>query len=508
MKNEQIKIFFNEMFQRDDSGILSKKIKELLHKYSKRKKISDSYSGLQFEKLFPFQSIPKHSYSINNYISELKNGILPYNTNVAFPKFIGHMTSALPNFMPEIAYLISKLNQNVVKIETSNSVTYTERQTIAMLHELMFNKQKAFYKEHVHHKNSTLGIITSGGTLANVTALQCARNKAFPNSEIKGVNSQQKGVVMCSRLGHYSIKKAMGLLGLGSENLITIPTDNNHKIDVNILKQVIKSCQREQVRIIAIIGVAGTTECGSIDPLETLATIASIHNIYFHVDAAWGGAIQFSDTYSHLLKGIEKADSITIDGHKQLYLPMGIGGVLFKDEKTAILIEKQSEYIIRKTSPDLGKRSIEGSRPAHSLYLHASLKLLGKQKYAALIEKGIENALSMANYIDQLNDFELVTHPETNIFLYRYLPLAFRNKQLTKEDNVEINNFNKKLQKKQKEAGVSFVSYTTIISPKHNEQAIVGLRVVLANPLTNMGHFIEVIKEQRSLAKNVYEIGS
>lgn len=503
MENSERNTFFRETFLHRKTKLLSNKIKRMLKLYVRKEKIAKEYNQEKMKTVFPFQSIPNTSYSVKEYVSELENKLLPYTVNVGAPKFIGHMTSALPNFVPEVARLISTLNQNVVKLETSLSATFYERQAIAMLHELFYNAKKDFYNTHIHAIESTLGIITSGGTIANLTALQCARNKTYPNLEKKGFYQEQEGVVICSELGHYSIKKAMSLLGMGSINLITIPTDDKNKIRVDLLEEKITEYQRKEHKIIAIIGVAGTTECGSIDPLEVLSKIAKTYNIYFHVDAAWGGPIQFSEEHSYLLNGIENADSITIDGHKQLYLPMGLGLVLFKHPKTATLIEKKSEYIIRKNSIDLGKRTIEGSRPANSFYLQAGLKLLGKQKYGWLIDKGIENAKFMASYIDSLNDFELLTYPETNIFLYRYLPEGYNKENMTELLNNRLNTFNKALQKKQLRTGSSFVSFTTVVLEKYGKQKIIGLRVVLANPLVKIGHLFKIIEEQRNLAKQI-----
>ncbi|GAA3625835.1 aminotransferase class V-fold PLP-dependent enzyme [Flavivirga jejuensis] len=502
-KDKEINKFLATAFKNYKRTTLSKKIERMLGLYKRKKNVSKRYNQQSMERLFPFKSIPETNYPVKDYIIELERKILPYGTNVSSPKFIGHMTSALPNFTLDVAKLIASLNQNVVKLETAQSATFYERQAIAMLHELLYSNTKEFYEKHIHQTNSTLGIVCSGGTIANLTSLQCARNLLYPQIEKKGLYNESKGVVLCSELGHYSIKKSMGLLGIGSDSLITIPTDDQNKICIDTLKKTIHECQKKQLKIIALIGIAGTTECGSIDPLDALAEIAEIHNIYFHVDAAWGGSIKFSETYAYLLKGIEKADSITIDGHKQLYLPMGIGLVLFKDPKMAALIEKQSEYIIRKTSIDLGKRSIEGSRPAHSFYLQAGFKLLGKKMYARLIEKGIENTNNMADYLDTLDDFELLTFPETNIFLYRYIPETLGNIPKTKTVNKALNTFNKILQKKQMEAGNSFVSYTTVPLKKYDRDLIVGLRIVLASPLVNKTDLKLIIEEQRKLAKDI-----
>ena len=172
MKDKNIRSFLKRVFIHKKAALLSRKIRKILKTHAKKEIVSEKYSQQKMEESFPFQSIPTTSYSIKEYISELENKLLPYSTNVATPKFIGHMTSVLPNFVPEIARLVTTLNQNVVKLETSQSATFYERQVIAMLHELFYNHDKDFYTTHIHAINSTLGIITSGGTIANLTTLQ------------------------------------------------------------------------------------------------------------------------------------------------------------------------------------------------------------------------------------------------------------------------------------------------------------------------------------------------
>jgi glutamate decarboxylase len=172
--------------------------------------------------------------------------------------------------------------------------------------------------------------------------------------------------------------------------------------------------------------VAGSTDAGAIDPLAEIAGIADEANAHFHVDAAWGGPLLLSDQYRSRLAGIERADSVTIDGHKQLYLPLGIGLVLFRRPRFARAIEKHAHCLSRPGSADLGKRSLEGSRPGTALYLHAALNLIGRDGYAALVNDRIRKVRHMADTICARPDFELLMEPDSNVILYRYLPEACR----------------------------------------------------------------------------------
>ena len=247
------------------------------------------------------------------------------------------------------------------------------------------------------------------------------------------------------------------------------------------------------------MGVAGTTECGSFDPLSKIADLAEEFGIYFHVDAAWGGPLVFSEKHRELIAGMDRADSVTIDGHKQLYLPMGIGIVLFKNHETGKLIANQANYIIRASSPDLGRMGVEGSRAANVCYLQAALCLIGQQGYAHLLENSIATAAQMAADIIASADFELLNQPQANIFLYRYIPQTYRKLHTySAADNKAIDDFNIQLQNLQLSRGLTFVSRT--IFDKGTKQSVVGLRVVIANPLTTHDHCKAVLEDQRVLA--------
>jgi putative pyridoxal-dependent aspartate 1-decarboxylase len=370
----------------------------------------------------------------------------------------------------------------------------------------------------VQNSASTVGMITSGGTVANVNALWCARNRALgPERDFAGVEADglpsalehygyRGAVVVGSSLMHYSLEKAVGLLGLGTRFLRRVQVNHRNQVDLKALKDVLAECKRRKQLILALIGVAGTTDSGAIDPLPEMADLASEYGTHFHVDAAWGGAMLFSREHGSKLAGIERADSVTFDGHKQLYLPMGIGMVLFRDPKMAVHIEKQAHYIVRPGSFDLGRRSLEGSRPGMVLLLHAALNLIGRRGYEALIDEGIRKAQYLVRTLTTRPEFEVLVQPQMNIVLYRYLPQQYRSDgalhNLSEHDQLVINELNESLQRRQRRAGLTFVSRTTLDCTCHGHTIpLVALRAVLANPLTTEEDIKAVLDEQIRLAE-------
>jgi len=427
------------------------------------------------------------------------------------PLMIGHMTTALPYYMRPLSRLLTTMNQNVVKTETAKTFTFLEREALAQLHKALYGQTDEFYAQHVQNPGVMLGMITSGGTLANLTALWIGRNNQLGPAEgfagiekeglFKALNHHgfTDAKIIGSALMHYSMAKAADLLGLGLNGLVKVPVNDYYEVDLELLEAEIKGCLERKEMIVALVGICGATETGAIDPLEDMAALAKKYNLHFHVDAAWGGPNVFSKKQSALVKGITDADTITLDGHKQLYLPMGAGMCFMKDPESCLSIRKTANYIIRKESYDLGKFTVEGSRPGVALYLHANLNILGIKGYECLIDRSVRIAQYMAKEVLSSNCFELLVKPMANILLYRYLPEALRETQwtggLTIEQNAEIDEMNRKLQDKQKFIGKTFVSRTTLRCPKY-DVPIVALRVVIGNPLTDEAEIDAVFADQ------------
>ncbi|MDO6542358.1 pyridoxal-dependent aspartate 1-decarboxylase PanP [Photobacterium sanguinicancri] len=474
----------------------------------------------EIEKDFSSADIPETPSFVSDHTQFLLDKLVAQSVHTSAPSFIGHMTSALPYFLMPLSKIMIGLNQNLVKIETSKAFTPLERQVLGMMHNLIYDQADDFYTQWMHSANHSLGSFCSGGTIANITALWVARNNVLKaDGEFRGI--AQEGLframkhygyedlaILVSERGHYSLKKAADVLGIGRDCVIPIKTDENNRIRTDDLTKTLAELETKRIKPIAIIGVAGTTETGNIDPLDELASIAEQHQCHFHVDAAWGGATLMSNKYRHLLKGIERADSVTIDAHKQLYVPMGAGMVIFKNPASMTSIEHHAEYILRKGSKDLGSHTLEGSRSGMAMLLFASLNIISRPGYELLINASIEKAEYFADLINQQDDFELVTEPELCLLTYRYVPKATQQALLLATDDERntlleaLNDLTQFIQKRQRESGKSFVSRTRIHPKQWQRKITTVFRVVLANPLTSHDILHAVLKEQRILAQD------
>lgn len=517
---------------------------EMIHGFFQEKGgIHSSITLLELSKIFDQIAIPHSPQLIKDVLSEIKTNIIGHSVKVGSPYYIGHMTSAVPYFMILIEMIIAALNQNQVKIETAKASSFVERELVAWLHALIFNKRELFYKKNIQNHRVCLGNVTSDGTLANMTALLVAREKAFPPDKddfpglrIAGIDQAlryygySRGVILVSSRGHYSIKKSANVLGIGEENVLSISVDNNNKIDLKKLKRRIKRLQdktgHKRTKIIAIVGIAGTTETGNVDNLVALGDISKEAGTFFHVDACWGGSALLVDEYRSLFTGIEKADSVTIDAHKLLYCPMTMGLVLFRNEKDLNYIRHSSNYVIRRNSVDTGRFTIEGSRPFACLKPWASLKIIGREGYRLLFKEANQSTNYFKKILDNCGNFETLNKPELFILIYRFLPYVVKKQIRTwkqelslaqndhqkkeflhklKKLNHLVNSLNIKLHKALRRDDSSFVSRTLLESTSYRPQKVIVLRAVLINPLTDKSILNEIMMTQNRIGMKIWQ---
>jgi glutamate decarboxylase len=504
---------------------------EMIHDFFQEKGgIHSAITLPKLSEIFDQTTVPDSPHLIKDVLSEIKDKVTAHSVKVGNPYYIGHMISAVPYFMILMEMIIAALNQNQVKIETAKASSFVERELLAWFHRLIFNKTEKFYQRHIQNPRVALGNVTSDGTIANLTALMVAREKAFPpNGDFPGIRvagveralrhyGYERGVVIVSTRGHYSIKKAANMLGMGEENVLNIPVDEHNRMDVRRLYRKMESLKektgKKRTKIIAIVGIAGTTETGNVDNLQELGKAAREVGAHFHVDACWGGAALLVDEYRDLFKGIEGADSVSIDAHKLLYCPMSMGLVLFKSERDLNFLMQTANYIIRR------------NRPFACLKPWASLKIIGREGYGLLFKSAKQNTDSLREILDGRGNFEVLNLPELFILNYRFIPQIVK-KQLYEWDGVRkasgdrqevkelertvrkvnhiVNALNIKLHKALRLDDSTFVSRTTLESTRYRPQNIVVLRAVLVNPLTDEAILQEIVETQNRIGREIWK---
>jgi aromatic-L-amino-acid/L-tryptophan decarboxylase len=380
------------------------------------RRVTPEATPVQLEKLFD-EPLPEQGVSIDEILTRFRQDVAPNAMGVPSPLYFGQFN---PTPLPIGVWadvFTSMLNQNGGAWRNGPTSAMIEARVIRWLCELLNYGPRSF------------GTLASGGSEANLIALKCARDQAATTVKDHGVLSSSADlVVYASEQCHYSIDKSVDILGLGRNNLRKIPTDDRFHIRVDALREQLARDRDEGYVPACIVGVAGTTSSGVVDPIEELAAVARENNCWYHVDAAYGGPLAFSPQHKAKLQGIERADSITFDPHKWMFVPFSCGAVLVR-EGGGVLRESfdmSPEYL----NEDRGGADVEfdffrygqmGTRRFNSLKLWMAIKFMGREGYARTVERQIDLTQYLASRIDALPDFERVGEVETAVCCFRHV---------------------------------------------------------------------------------------
>ncbi len=309
----------------------------------------------------------------------------------------------------------------------------------------------------VGYPSEAAGNLSSGGSIANLIAIVTAR-------EAKGIKARtiEKGVIYLTVHAHHCIRKAIRIAGLEESVIRLVGLDDQYRMDASALEAQITTDRLEGLNPWLVIASAGTTDTGAIDPLEKISGIAKEHNLWFHIDAAYGGFFMLCPEGKQKLKGIELSDSVVLDPHKGLFLPYGLGLVLVKNGKDLHRAHQYSASYLQDAvgvhEDELSPADLSPELTKHfrGLRLWLPLKLHGLKPFRAAIEE----KMLLARYFRQellKIGFETGLEPELSVVIYRYIPK--KRKGLTLE---EINSFNEKLVQEIQADGRVFISSTIL----------------------------------------------
>ena len=276
------------------------------------------------------------------------------------------------------------------------------------------------------------GSVTSGGTESNLLALLLARDAAIARDY--GVDPAESGIpaqaagrlrILCSSVAHFSLARAAAQLGLGERSVLPVPVDAGHRLDPLLLARAAEQVAAAGETLLAVVGTAGTTDAGAIDPLADCARVARAHGAWFHVDAAYGGALLLSDLRRRLLAGIEAADSASVDLHKFGWQPIPAGLLLTRDPEALAPISRRVAYLSdlddeRAGYPNLLGRSLRTTRRADAVKILAACRHHGRDGYTRMIEGCFALAGHAAAAIERHPDLELALPPRLTTVLFRY----------------------------------------------------------------------------------------
>ncbi|MEV6245526.1 aspartate aminotransferase family protein [Streptomyces sp. NPDC051742] len=266
------------------------------------------------------------------------------------------------------------------------------------------------------------GVFTSGGTQSNLQALLLAREEAK-------TRDLAKLRIFSSECSHFSVQKSATLLGLGHDAVVSIPVDRNKRMQSVVLAAELAACRAEGLVPMAIVATAGTTDFGSIDPLPEIAALADEYGAWMHVDAAYGCGLLASPTRRHLLEGIERADSVTVDFHKSFFQPVSSSAVLVRDGATLRHATYHADYLnprrtIAEQIPNQVDKSLQTTRRFDALKLWMTLRVMGADGVGQLFDEVCDLAAEGFALLAADPRYDVVVEPQLSTLVYRYIPEA------------------------------------------------------------------------------------
>jgi aromatic-L-amino-acid decarboxylase len=304
--------------------------------------------------------------------------------------------------------------------------------------------------ELIGYPDDCAGNLSSGGSIANLSSIVAARDHQKITSD-----KVKQAVVYVSTQAHHCIFKAIRIAGLGECIIRYLPMDENYRIKPDVLQKYIVEDQQKNLIPFLVIASAGTTDVGAVDPLEKIGKIAKKHNLWLHVDAAYGGFFLLTEYGKRILKGIELSDSVVMDPHKGLFLPYGLGMVLVKNKKALMASQFYQANYMQDALPDAeesspAELSPELTKHFRGLRMWLPLQLLGLKPFRACLEEKLLLTRYFYSEIKKLG-FETAPYPDLSVTTYRYIPRK-----------GDANAFNKKIMEKIVDDGRVFISSTIL----------------------------------------------
>jgi L-2,4-diaminobutyrate decarboxylase len=411
-------------------------------------------------------------------LTRLFEDILKYSNHMHHPRYLGHQVSPAMPVTALAGFLGDFVNNGMAVYEVGPSATAIEKLVVE------------HFLERLGFSENGDGSITSGGTLANLTALLAAR-KAVSGTDVWEDGHGDKLAVMVSDEAHYCIDRACRIMGLGSEGIVKIPVNKNYHMDVARLEDAYRQATQNGFRIMAVVGSAPSTATGMFDDLEAIGRFCQKHGLWFHVDGAHGGAAIFSEKYRQLLNGIDMADSVVIDGHKMMLMPVITTLLLFKNKIHSYSTFSQKALYLWEDHAEeewfnISRKTFECTKLMMSIKYFAAMKAYGPGIFDEHVTRAFDLGRTFGEKILNRKGFELFLKPHCNIVVFRYTG------SLT--DDGQIDRLNTSIRSAMVRKGAFYVVQTRLENKT-------WLRTSLMNPLTGTAQLDELLDHIEALAK-------
>ncbi|XP_029442995.1 glutamate decarboxylase 1-like [Rhinatrema bivittatum] len=419
---------------------------------------------------------------------------LKYGVKTGHPCFFNQLSSGLDIVGLAGEWLTATANTNMFTYEIAPVFIVMEEIILKKMHELVG-----------WGENEADGIFSPGGTISNLYSVLVARYKYFPDVKTKGMMALPQIVLFVSEHSHYSLEKASAVLGIGTDNVIAVKSDERGKIIPSDLEAKILEAKKKGQTPFYVCTTAGTTVYGAFDPLANVADICEKYGLWMHVDAAWGGGLLMSKKHAFKLNGIERANSVTWNPHKMMGVPLQCSVILIREKgllhacnhlNAGYLFQPDKQYNI---AYDTGDKTIQCGRHVDVFKLWLMWKAKGTCGFELQINKCLELAEYLYKKLKTQENFELVldTEPELTNVCFWYIPQSLRKIQNKTERNKKLDQIAPKIKAQMMEEGATMVSYQPL-GDKVN-----FFRMVLSNPAAKKSDVDFLIKEIERIGKNL-----
>ena len=393
--------------------------------------------------------LPNEPVEFERLLETFTEVVLPFSRHNAHPRMFGYVQSPGTAIAAIADFLASNLNANLTAWRSAPAAVEIERLTINWI------------KQIVGFDSDAAGLFVSGGSMANFAGLAAARDARLTNAQDDGKEALR---LYCSTETHHSIDKGAALLGLGREGVRKISVDAHLKIRIDDLVAQIEEDLAAGLRPFCVVANAGTVMTGVVDPLAQVAEVARRYHLWLHVDGAYGGFAILAPSAKPLFAALHEADSISLDPHKWLYLPVDCGCVLYRDPqaaRTTFALEAEYTRVFNQEADEafaFWDYGPELSRRFRALKVWMLFKGVGLRALGEAIEKNIACARYLEQLVQQSEDFEMLAPVELSIFCFRHVPEKLKRSV----NEQEINALNERLLTELQRDGSSYLSNARI----------------------------------------------
>ena len=419
---------------------------------------------------------------IDQLLAECRT-VMDFSRHNGHPRFFGYVASPSTPIGAYADLISSALNANITCWRSGPAGTEVERMVVRWLGAL------------IGYDRDAKGLLTSGGSMANMIALLIAqRRKSGANISRHGLwNSGPPMTLYASEEVHMSIAKAADILGFGRDQVRVIACDERQRMRVDLLRRKIENDRREGLRPFCVVGSAGTVNTGVVDPLNEIADVAAEFDLWFHVDGAYGAPGSLDERKKHLFAGLERADSVSLDPHKWLYVPVDAGCLLFRDADAARapFSTEDADYIKTHGYTDeeafaFWDYGVELSRRFRALKVWMTLQYYGSRRIAEAISEDISLAAYLGEIVSSADDFELLAPVELSICCFRYVPAP-------NISGADLDRLNERIMETVQKGGRAYLSNATV-------NGKFALRACITNFRTTKADIDETIAAVREAA--------